>query len=72
MTQGPVLPEGWDGDAWVKVGDKAYFLRAWNKKTLRIAYGRGLTYEEARRSLLEDISNGTRRVVFTAGEAASG
>ena len=31
MTLGPVLPEGWDGDAWMKPAGGGYFLRAWNK-----------------------------------------
>jgi hypothetical protein len=53
MTQGPVLPEGWDGDAWVDASKKGYFLRARHKQSARVAYGKGSTYEEARRALLE-------------------
>lgn len=72
MTQGPMLPEGWDGDAWVRTGGRGYFVRAWLKRDLRVAYGRGETYEEARRQLLDDIASGSRRVVITAAENRAG
>jgi hypothetical protein len=64
MTQGPVLPEGWDGDAWVDANPRrtGYFLRAWNARTNRVAYARGTAYESARRALLAEVSEGTRRV----------
>jgi hypothetical protein len=64
MTQGPVLPEGWDGDAWVDPNPRrpGYFLRAWNAQTGRVAYARGTTYEDARRMLLTEVAEGTQRV----------
>lgn len=64
MTQGPVLPEGWDGDAWVDPNPRrtGYFLRAWNARTNRVAYARGTNYESARRALLAEVSEGTLRV----------
>ena len=62
MTQGPVLPEGWDGDAWCGPPGKGYFLRAWNADDQRVAYGSGLTYESARTALLEEVRAGGRRV----------
>lgn len=68
MTQGPILPEGWDGDAWVDPAGHGCFLRAWNKSTGRVAIGDGPTYEEARRALLNDVARGRRRVVVTAQE----
>ena len=55
MTLGPVLPEGWDGDAWEKPGGGGSFLRAWNKSTERFAIGRGNTYEEARGELMREV-----------------
>jgi hypothetical protein len=59
MTLGPVLPEGWDGDAWEKVGGRGgSFLRAWNKATGRVAYATATSYEEARRLLLLEVSSG--------------
>jgi len=59
MTLGPVLPEGWDGDAWENVGRSGgSFLRAWNKATGRVAYGDANSYEEARRLLLLKVSSG--------------
>jgi len=61
VTQGPMLPENWDGDAWVASGPK-YWLRAWNSQTGRVAYGMGETYADARQRLLEDIHEGARRV----------
>lgn len=65
LTLGPVLPEGWDGDAWVEPGGRGYFLRAWHKPTARVAYGRGPTYEAARRVLLDDVRSGARRAEVT-------
>jgi len=65
MTQGPVLPEGWDGDAWVGIKGRGYFLRAWNAGTGRIAYGRGTTYKEARDALLAEVAEGAHRVTVT-------
>ena len=72
ITQGPVLPEGWDGDAWVKASGRAYFLRAWDKESHRVAYGRGSSYDDARRELLEDIASGTRLVVISIRETIPG
>ena len=69
MTLGPVLPEGWDGDAWLDPGGRKYFLRAWNKTTSRIAYGSGSSYEEARRLLLRKVVNPTERVTIAISEA---
>lgn len=66
MTLGPVLPEGWDGDAWVEPRGRGYFLRAWNKGTARVAYGIGTTYEESRKRLLDDVAAGTRRAEIDA------
>jgi hypothetical protein len=57
MTLGPVLPEGWDGDTWEKIG-LGYFLRAWNKNSGRVAYSRASSYEEARRLLLREVATG--------------
>jgi len=64
LTQGPVLPEGWDGDAWVdpNLRRPGYFLRAWNARTGRVAYAQESTYESARRALLSEIAEGTRIV----------
>ena len=69
MTQGPILPEGWDGDAWINLKGDSYFLRAWNKQTNQVAYGKGKTYEDARRALLDDVARGTRKVVIQFSEA---
>lgn len=55
MTQGPVLPEGWDGDAWVSLQPDGYFLRAWNPEKSLVAYGRGKTYKSASESLMEEV-----------------
>jgi hypothetical protein len=64
MTQGPVLPEGWDGDAWIDPNPRrpGYFLRAWNFRTKRVAYARGTTYVGAREALLAEVAEGTLRV----------
>jgi hypothetical protein len=65
MTLGPVLPEGWDGDAWEKIGNRGgSFLRAWNKTTGRVAYAEATSYEEARRSLLREVSSGGQVVTL--------
>ncbi len=69
MTRGPKLPPGWDGDAWIHPSERRCFLRAWNKQTGRTAIGRGVTYEEARKRLLEDVEKGTARVVIQVHEA---
>jgi hypothetical protein len=61
VTQGPMLPEGWDGDAWLDPQGKRYFLRAWSKRDNRVAYGEATTYEEARRALLHEVAEGNRR-----------
>ncbi len=68
MTLGPALPENWDGDAWISSDDRNYFLRAWNKDSGRIAYGSGESYDNARRSLLDNITNGTARAVVSVKE----
>jgi hypothetical protein len=62
MTQGPILPEGWDGDAWLDPSGNGYYLRAWNKQSGRVAYGSGQTYELTRRALLADVAQGRLRV----------
>lgn len=62
------LPEGWDGDAWVKVNGRNYFLRAWCVESGRVAYGSGQKYEDSHRELLTDISEGTRRVKISIHE----
>lgn len=65
------LPEDWDGDVWVKSNGRAYYLRAWNVTTGRIAYGEGARFEEARRELLHQIAEGTRRVKISIQETKS-
>jgi hypothetical protein len=72
MTQGPILPEGWDGDAWIDPARPGYFLRAWHKQEGRVAYGRGITYEAARRALLEDVVKGVREVTISVRETVAG
>ena len=67
MTLG--LPDQWDGDVWVKSNGRAYFLRAWNVETNRVAYGEGIKYEDARQNLLTDIDQGNRRVKVTTQES---
>lgn len=62
------LPEAWDGDVWVKSNGQAYFLRAWNVSNGRIAYGEGIRFDEARRALLADLADGTRRVKVSIQE----
>ena len=71
MTVGPVLPEGWDGDAWMNPSGGGHFLRAWNKQTGRFAIGAGTKYEDARQHLLDDVRRGSRRVVVTVAEVAT-
>ena len=56
------LPEHWDGDAWVQSNGQGYFLRAWCVGTGRVAYGVGAKFQEARRALLVEVAEGTRRV----------
>ena len=70
MTLGPVLPEGWDGDAWISPRGDGYFLRAWNKGSGRIALSRSDTYQGARKSLIADIVDGTMKVTVSVQEAA--
>jgi hypothetical protein len=70
MTQGPVLPEGWDGDAWVDPKGRGYYLRAWNKQSSRVAYGKGPSYEDARLSLRNDVADGTRTVEISSREVS--
>lgn len=62
LTLGPVLPEGWDGDAWIAAKGDHFFLRAWNKSSSRVAYARAETYETARRLLLDEIADGSQTV----------
>ena len=63
------LPEGWDGDARVKSNGRACFLRAWHAATGRVAYGGGVRFEDARRDLLNDMADGTRRVKVSIQES---
>ena len=69
MTQAPILPEGWDGDAWVGPRGRGYFLRAWNKQVGLVAYGRGPTYEAARRAILDQVADGGRRIEINPSDA---
>lgn len=62
MTLGPRLPEGWDGDAWMKPGGGGFFLRAWNKAQARYALAQDATYEDARNKLLVEITGGGKGV----------
>jgi hypothetical protein len=60
MTTGPVLPDGWAGDAW-QAQDQArgYFLRAWNDTTGQVATIQSETsYEEAARRLRQKTQDG--------------
>ena len=68
MTLGPVIPEGWDGDAWMKPGGGGYFLRAWNKNAARYATAHGDKYEQAREKLLAEIAGGGKTVEIRATE----
>ena len=63
------LPEDWDGDAWVKSNGRAYYLRAWQFATGRVAYGQGARFEDARRNLLAEVTDGTRRVKVSIQES---
>jgi len=71
MTLGPVLPAGWDGDAW-KGKDKAgnsYWLRAWNQKTTCYAIAQASTYVAARQILCADVAEGgSRKAVIKVRE----
>jgi hypothetical protein len=71
MTLGPRLPEGWDGDAWVKPGGGAYFLRAWNKKEARYAVAQGGNFDEARTELLGQIAHGGKIVEIRVADKAT-
>jgi len=68
MTLGPRLPEGWDGDAWVKPGGDGCFLRAWSKAFGRYATAQGSKYEETRIQLLATIEAGGNRAEITVRE----
>jgi hypothetical protein len=70
MTLGPRLPEGWDGDGWMKPAGDSYFLRAWNKGQARYAVATGTKYEEARKRLLDEIAGGGKRVEIRATETS--
>jgi hypothetical protein len=61
-TLSGILPEDWDGDAWVAPGGSGYFLRAWNKGEGLIAYGEGPRYEIARERLLQGVTSASSRV----------
>ena len=56
------LPEDWDGDVWVRANGASYFLRAWNARSGRVAYGEGPKFEEARQRLVAEVVAGTRHV----------
>jgi hypothetical protein len=71
MTLGPRLPDGWDGDAWMKPGGSSYFLRAWNKAHARCATAQDAKYEDARTRLLAAIAAGGRKVEISATELAT-
>jgi hypothetical protein len=68
MTLGPRLPEGWDGDAWMDPANGGFFLRAWNKIQARCAIAQSSKYEEARKTLLDEIAQGGRRVEIRVTE----
>ena len=63
------LPEDWDGDIWVQASGARYFLRAWNARSGRVAYGEGLRFEDARQSLLSEVVAGTRQVKISIHES---
>jgi hypothetical protein len=68
MTLGPVLPAGWDGDAWAREGEgkNSYWLRAWNKITGQFAIAQAEKYEVAASLLRDRISEGgTGRALIT-------
>lgn len=60
MGLGPVLPDGWTGDAWeAQDQGRGYFLRAWNDTTGQVAIIQSETsYEEAQKGLLQKVHNG--------------
>lgn len=60
MTDGPVLPDGWTGDAWqAQDQGRGYFLRAWNNSTGQVATIQSETsYEEAAKRLRQKIQDG--------------
>ena len=57
LTLGPVLPPEWDGDAWMKRCDLgySYCVRAWRAGGREVYLGRGIRYEDAARSLREQV-----------------
>jgi hypothetical protein len=59
-TRGPVLPEGWTGDAWQAQDlGRGYFLRAWSDATGQVATIQSETsYEEASGRLRQKIARG--------------
>lgn len=65
MTNGPVLPEGWTGDAWIAGVDvPGYFLRAWNDQTGQVAIVQsGEKYEAAAAALRAKVEAGGDWVV---------
>ena len=60
MTNGPGLPSGWDGDAWLAPdGGRGYFLRAWNNQTGMIAISQNeQSFETARAALVARVQGG--------------
>lgn len=60
LTLGPVLPAGWDGDAWKREAKNvnSYWLRAWNQSTGQYAIAKADRYDEARERLIESINSG--------------
>ena len=62
------LPQDWHGDAWVHSNGRGYFLRAWNVTTGGVAYGEGLRFNDARQQLLNDLTEGNRRVKISIQE----
>jgi hypothetical protein len=60
MTDGPVLPEGWTGDAWqAQDQGRGYFLRAWNDAAGQVVTIQSETsYEEAAKRLRQKIDDG--------------
>jgi hypothetical protein len=71
MTLGPRLPEGWDGDAWMKSDGGGYFLRAWKATGDRYAVALGDKYEEARKNLLDAIAAGGKQVQIRVTEPSA-
>jgi len=60
QTNGPILPEGWTGDAWqAQDQGRGYFLRAWNDCSGQFAVVQSETsYEEAANRLRAKVQNG--------------